>query len=483
MPKFRKANYTQIPHEILDELMPVLTGAQFKVLMLIARRTLGFHRDSHAISLERIAKGTGLSRQGVIDSVEFLEAKEYILKEKRISGDGISSAASLYSLNAESDDEKDGGVVNSVDYGWSTELTTGSQLAGLRVVNSVDPYKEEIKVLKESTKEKDFTIGPVKGKKEESKPTADLEDGKQEQNPPGSGDPSQAEHLTSDVESTDIIATPITEVTAKYVFTRLKRKMGVNKFTQNSIKATLAKLDCSEEIVLAMTEAFLEDTFWATYDNPASALAGYLEKSYLDDFKTPRPAQGKRPGKRSGFKLSLTTTRPPKQAPRASIDESTKSYVERWNAIMPDKSSTDLREFIVDKLDEAIISPEFVGKFDELCQRCLKIKQAGVYDIPGFNWLFKTASGKDVNWARVLDGDFAWAEKPKDQKQARQKSPGELAEERYQKALKADQEKKANGTQRTEPSNSGKDAGVVLGVPVRADNDRERDKRLGIKSA
>jgi len=70
-------NSTQIPDVILDRWMAVLSGAEFKVLLYIARRTYGFGKDSDDISLNQLARGirrrdgtsldggTGLSRSGL----------------------------------------------------------------------------------------------------------------------------------------------------------------------------------------------------------------------------------------------------------------------------------------------------------------------------------------------------------------------------------------------------------------------------------
>ena len=147
MPKFRKPGYTQIPNEIFDQLMPQLSGAQFKILCLIARKTLGFHRECHAMGLDALSSGAGLSRQGVLDATEALCKEGWIEKEKR--ADHGKSAASLYSLAIEDDpplgvklvDPSTGVGVNSVD------------------IKSVDPPIRSS--LKETASVKETTIPPV----------------------------------------------------------------------------------------------------------------------------------------------------------------------------------------------------------------------------------------------------------------------------------------------------------------------------------
>ena len=54
---FQSPNYTMMPDELFDELMAVLSGAEFKVVSYIARRTLGFKKDSDNISLKQMVAG------------------------------------------------------------------------------------------------------------------------------------------------------------------------------------------------------------------------------------------------------------------------------------------------------------------------------------------------------------------------------------------------------------------------------------------
>jgi hypothetical protein len=54
---FSKPTFTQVPDEVFDELMPRLSGSEFKVLMYIVRRTFGFKKDSDSISLTQMTDG------------------------------------------------------------------------------------------------------------------------------------------------------------------------------------------------------------------------------------------------------------------------------------------------------------------------------------------------------------------------------------------------------------------------------------------
>jgi hypothetical protein len=104
-------NSTQIPDVILDRWMAELSGAEFKVLLYIARRTYGFGKDSDAISLNQLARGirrrdgtwldrgTGLSRSGVKAACSSLIAKGLVIRAANIGKDGKEPEESTYRLN------------------------------------------------------------------------------------------------------------------------------------------------------------------------------------------------------------------------------------------------------------------------------------------------------------------------------------------------------------------------------------------------
>jgi hypothetical protein len=92
---FRYPYYTQVPNEILDELLPDLTGAELKVLLYIVRRTFGFQKDADAIGLKQLVqgirtrdgrqqdRGTGLAESSVIRARDGLLEKGIIVAERR----------------------------------------------------------------------------------------------------------------------------------------------------------------------------------------------------------------------------------------------------------------------------------------------------------------------------------------------------------------------------------------------------------------
>lgn len=111
MPRYLVPNSTQIPDVILDDWMAVLSGAELKVLLYVARRTYGFGKDADNISLNQIAagmfrrdgtplnRGTGLSRSGVKVACNSLIEKGLLIRTARTAEGGREPEESTYRLN------------------------------------------------------------------------------------------------------------------------------------------------------------------------------------------------------------------------------------------------------------------------------------------------------------------------------------------------------------------------------------------------
>ena len=96
---FRSPNYTQVPDELFDELLPELSGAELKVLLYVIRRTFGFKRDSDSISLSQMLngvrtrdgaaldRGAGVSKPTLLQALRSLEERQIIETERRRSAD------------------------------------------------------------------------------------------------------------------------------------------------------------------------------------------------------------------------------------------------------------------------------------------------------------------------------------------------------------------------------------------------------------
>ena len=73
-------NFTQTPNVLFDEWLPHLGMAELKVLMVIMRKTFGWHKIRDRISLSQLQKVTGLERTHVVKGVKSLVEKGLITK-------------------------------------------------------------------------------------------------------------------------------------------------------------------------------------------------------------------------------------------------------------------------------------------------------------------------------------------------------------------------------------------------------------------
>jgi hypothetical protein len=106
----KSPNYTQVPDVVIDMLMADFSGAEFKTLIYIIRRTFGFKKDSDYISLSQmvngiktrdgkiIDRGTGLNKDSVVNALKVLEGIGIIKKIKRRSP-GKGDETNYYTLN------------------------------------------------------------------------------------------------------------------------------------------------------------------------------------------------------------------------------------------------------------------------------------------------------------------------------------------------------------------------------------------------
>lgn len=109
---------TVFPDALLDRVMANLTGAEFKVLAYIVRRTIGLKREADTISLEQICNGvkgrdgavidggTGLSKKTAIAALKGLQDKGVIVAHKRTSRER-GNLPSAFALRFKERDETD----------------------------------------------------------------------------------------------------------------------------------------------------------------------------------------------------------------------------------------------------------------------------------------------------------------------------------------------------------------------------------------
>ena len=69
----QKNNHTQISNDFIDNQMKNMSGGAAKVFIAISRKTIGWHKDTDAISIAQIMNMTGLSNRGAINCIIELE--------------------------------------------------------------------------------------------------------------------------------------------------------------------------------------------------------------------------------------------------------------------------------------------------------------------------------------------------------------------------------------------------------------------------
>jgi phage replication O-like protein O len=88
-------NFTQAPNDLFDKWLPLLSESELKVLLVILRKTFGWHKIEDWISLSQLQKLTGLSESSVLSAVKSLIERKLIYK--KIIGK-IGQQQSIYEL-------------------------------------------------------------------------------------------------------------------------------------------------------------------------------------------------------------------------------------------------------------------------------------------------------------------------------------------------------------------------------------------------
>lgn len=73
-------NYTQTPNDLADHWLPFLSGVETKVLVVIMRKTLGWHKKRDRISMSQLEKLTGCQEKAIATAIKSLIKKGLIAK-------------------------------------------------------------------------------------------------------------------------------------------------------------------------------------------------------------------------------------------------------------------------------------------------------------------------------------------------------------------------------------------------------------------
>ncbi len=78
---FQSPNHTQTPNDFF-EMISDMTDVELRVTLATIRNTLGYHKKRFRLSLSKMQKMTGLSKQGVLNGAELAEKRGTIKREQ-----------------------------------------------------------------------------------------------------------------------------------------------------------------------------------------------------------------------------------------------------------------------------------------------------------------------------------------------------------------------------------------------------------------
>jgi len=150
----KTGGYFPFPNDVIDKLLFKLTGAEFKILSVIIRQTAGWKKQWDRISTSQFQKKSGLSKPGVMVSIDVLIDNNLILCEK-VNEDG-KLPANWYALFGETNEAAR--LVRSPDqYGHLTgkaillEMGKSVDQLGEKLVRSPYPQKKDRVKTKQQT--------------------------------------------------------------------------------------------------------------------------------------------------------------------------------------------------------------------------------------------------------------------------------------------------------------------------------------------
>lgn len=137
-------NYTRIHNDILDAMAVAnLTIREYKCLIFLLRKTYGWSRKEDAISLEQWSSGTGLSISAVAQTLNKLEQKNIISRDRSAGG---RSKTTTYSFNKYFEQWRE-----------TVSVETVSEETVLKPLNSVGSVKKTVSVLTDTKESKEIT--------------------------------------------------------------------------------------------------------------------------------------------------------------------------------------------------------------------------------------------------------------------------------------------------------------------------------------
>lgn len=138
--------YTSIANEIIEHLsMPGVNGSEFRILMVVIRKTYGFHKKKDIISLTQFQNATYMNRPQVVRTLKDLVEKKILLKN-----------GNEYTFNKNYDEWEISKRRSSIQKDTSTLFETGMQLdttSGMQKDTKTGIQKDTHKRNKETIKD------------------------------------------------------------------------------------------------------------------------------------------------------------------------------------------------------------------------------------------------------------------------------------------------------------------------------------------
>lgn len=144
MSKITAPNYTQIPNVVLDEWIKILNYSEFKILMIICRKTFGWHKTKDKISYNQLSEMTGICKNTVISSLKKLE--DYGLIKKTISKNkkGFNNT-NTYEISIKDIPKDEKGVVQQMHHGSATNAPTKETITKETLLKRTKKKKNSVK--------------------------------------------------------------------------------------------------------------------------------------------------------------------------------------------------------------------------------------------------------------------------------------------------------------------------------------------------
>lgn len=140
--------YTRMPNWIIEQL-PTLSAPAVKIILLVARKTIGWNRTRDAISLSQFEAGTGITRPTIVKALAELERAQILVVHRNglaANEYELVSAESLVMVDPLAEE-----LVKEINQGSKITLPPMVKEFNQEVVKEFNTQKKDIKKRKKSS--------------------------------------------------------------------------------------------------------------------------------------------------------------------------------------------------------------------------------------------------------------------------------------------------------------------------------------------